>query len=319
MSLFLTIPISGQGIITDVAAAKSLPSLMGDPFAITDVFLYSHGWWTTAEAAMIDYNNFSLGVARSVFALSPGPGRPKGTSLGVGLHWPSSVSEDSRSILNVLQPLSFFNRAEMADIVGAGGAAALLRLILQGRRSNGMPPPRLHLIGHSFGCKVVCSALQALASSGLLDGLTVNVALIQGAFDFDELEPGQSYGDIESKVPQARFLVTHSDLDLAVKDAYVAAGRFKLFSEPKQGLGFAGPSLATRTAFGATDLAVGLGFAPTPAAGLGGRMVVANLTPLHASDGFQTDDPLSMKFSGHHSDIFHKEIYQLITGFMFPG
>src|SRR3954451_20894554 len=100
MSLFLTIPISGQGVVTDVAAARLLPSVMTDPFGITDVFLYSHGWWTTAEAAMIDYNSFSIGVAGSVFAMGPGPGRPRATSLGIGLHWPSSITEDSRSILN---------------------------------------------------------------------------------------------------------------------------------------------------------------------------------------------------------------------------
>lgn len=319
MSLFLTIPISGQGVITDVGTARLLPSVMTDPFALTDIFLYSHGWWTAAEAAMIDYNNFSLGVARSVFGLSPGPGRPRGTSLGIGLHWPSSVSEDSRSILNVLQPLSFFNRAKMADIVGSAGGAALLRLILQARRPAGTPPLRLHLIGHSFGCKVVCSALQALTSTGLLDHLTVNAALIQGAFDFDELEPGQSYGDIATKAPQTRILVTRSDLDLAVKDAYVAAGQFELFSKAKQGLGFAGPSSATRAAYHATDLKVGPGFSLGSAPDLSGRMVVADLTPLHATSDFQPDDPVSQKLSGHHSDIYHQEIYDLVTRFMFPS
>ncbi len=62
MSLFLTLPISGQGTITDVDTARALPSVMGDPFGFTDVFLYSHGWWTSAESAMIDYNAFSVGV-----------------------------------------------------------------------------------------------------------------------------------------------------------------------------------------------------------------------------------------------------------------
>jgi hypothetical protein len=293
--------------------------MMTDPFAITDVFLYSHGWWTTAEAAMIDYNGFSIGMARSVFAMGPGPGRPKGTSLGIGLHWPSSVSEDTRSILNVLQPLTFFNRARMADIVGAGGATALLRLILQAPRPRGTSPPRLHLIGHSFGCRVVCSALQALAPSGLLDGLSVDVALIQGAFDFDDLEPDRNYGDIGTKAPQTRLLVTRSDMDLALKDAYVAAGRLNLFAGPKQALGFAGPSAPTRTAFDAHDITVGPGFSLASATDLNGRMAVADLTPLHAADDYRPDDPLTLRVSGHHSDIFQNEIYQLVTGFMFPS
>ncbi len=78
MSLFLTLPISGQGTITDVDTARALPSVMGDPFGFTDVFLYSHGWWTSAESAMIDYNAFSVGVSRIVLGL----GRRCGSSEG---------------------------------------------------------------------------------------------------------------------------------------------------------------------------------------------------------------------------------------------
>ena len=36
---------------------------MSSPFAFTDIFLYSHGWWTSAEGAMNDYSRFSIGLA----------------------------------------------------------------------------------------------------------------------------------------------------------------------------------------------------------------------------------------------------------------
>ena len=39
----------------------------------------------------------------------------------------------------------------------------------------------------------------------------------------------------------------------------------------------------------------------------------ADLTPLH-----QAHPEASEPFSGHHSDIFHDEIYQLIAAFLFP-
>ena len=315
MSLFLTLPISGQGTITDVDTARALPSVMGDPFGFTDVFLYSHGWWTSAESAMIDYNAFSVGVARIVLGLGSAVGHPKATSLGIGLHWPSIVSEDPRSILNVVQPLTFFNRARMADIVGASGASALLRLVLTAPRPAGTAPPKIHLVGHSFGCKVVCSALQALASTGLFNGVSVDVALIEAAFDQDSLEPGRAYGDVFSQIPQIRILVTHSDLDLALRDAYVAAGVFNLHGGPKPALGFAGPTAKTPNAAGATQIAVDVGFTRTGAPGLTGPLVVANLTPLHQNDGWIVTD----KLSGHHSDIFQEEIYQLVAAFMFPA
>jgi hypothetical protein len=38
-SLVLTIPISDQGTITDVSAARALPSVMGAPFGFSDIFL----------------------------------------------------------------------------------------------------------------------------------------------------------------------------------------------------------------------------------------------------------------------------------------
>jgi hypothetical protein len=315
MSLFLTLPISGQGTITDVDTARALPSVMGDPFGVTDVFMYSHGWWTSAESAMIDYNTFSIGVSRIVLGLGAAPTHPKATSLGIGVHWPAIISEDSNSILNLVQPLTFFNRARMADIVGASGVAALLRLILMASRPAGTPPPRIHLIGHSFGCRVVCSALQALASTGLLNGVTIDAVLLQAAFDGDSLEPGKAYGDVFSQIPQVRILATRSDVDLALRSSYLAAGVFNLDRGPKKALGFAGPTPETPNAASATQISIDVGFTGTGAPDLQGPLTVADLTPLHAHDGWTVTDPLS----GHHTDIFHEEIYQLIAAFMFPA
>jgi hypothetical protein len=314
MSLFLTLPVSGQGTITDVSAARALPSLMGDPFGFTDVFMYTHGWWTSAEAAMIDYNSFSIGMSRVVLGFGGGSGRPKTSSLGIGLHWPSMISEDSRSILNILQPLTFFHRARMADIVGASAGAALLRLILSAPRPEGTPPPRIHLIGHSFGCKVLLASLQALASTGLLDGVTVNAALMEAACDNNSLEPGRDYGDVFAKIPQLRILLTRSDLDKALRDAYPDAGKFNLVTGAKPALGFAGPSANTPNAAGAIRFAVDPGFSLGGAPDLSGPLVVADLTRLHSMDGVEPD-----AFAGHHSDIFHEEIYELIAGFFFPS
>jgi len=173
----------------------------------------------------------------------------------------------------------------------------------------------MHLIGHSFGCKVVCSALQAVASTGLLNGVTVDAVLIEAAFDQDSLEPGKTYGDVFTQMPQVRILATRSNLDLALKDAYVAAGLFNLEGDPKQALGFAGPTANTPNAAGATHVSIDVGFTRTGAPDLRGPLVVADLTPLHEHDGWTVTDPLS----GHHTDIFHDEIYQLIAAFMFPA
>ena len=317
-SNYLMIPISGQGIIVDPGTKDIIQKAMVPPFGYTDLLLYSHGWWTTAETAMVDYNRFLMGLAPIVVTADAAAGVASRVLLGLGIHWPSMVSEDANTPLTVLQPFTYFNRAKMADEVGEHGGYSLLRLALEARRDAGIDRPRIQLVGHSFGCKVVCSALEALAEtlgpSGLLEDLPVNVVLLQAAFDNNALEPGESYGKVFAAYPKLRVLATRSDLDSAVGEAYVAVQRImNLFGTPTPGLGAAGPSAGTAAAVGgASTLKVVPGF-PMPAAGsLTGRLIVADLTPLH-----QANPSGSVPFSGHHSDIYHDEIYRLMTAFLF--
>jgi hypothetical protein len=324
-SLFLMVPISAQGVVVDPGTGPLVQSAMAPPFEFTDVFMYSHGWWTRADAAMVDYNRFLIGMSPVVLAVAAAPGAGAQVSFGLGLHWPSMVSEDSDSPLAAIQPFTYFNRSKMADAVGSNGGYSLLRLILEARRAGARTFPRLHLIGHSFGCKVVCAALQQLAQTfagtGLLADLPIRLTLIQGAFDFDALEARKAYAHVLDAYPKLRLLVTRSELDFAVGREYVVVQRvMNLFhgASATPGLGFAGPSDGTvaraRTAGGVTSLAVGPGFIP-PDRGLDARLVVADLTPLHRAN----PDPAFSKdgLSGHHSDIFHPEIYRLLVAFGF--
>lgn len=317
-SNYLMIPISGQGIIVDPGTKDIIQKAMVPPFGYTDFLLYSHGWWTTAETAMIDYNRFLMGLAPIVVTADAAAGTTNRVLLGLGLHWPSMVSEDANTPLTVLQPFTYFNRAKMADEVGEHGSYSLLRLAMEARRDAGLGQPRIQLVGHSFGCKVVCAALEALAEtlapSGLLEDLTVNVVLLQAAFDNNALEPGQSYGQVLGAYPNLRILATRSDLDTAVGEEYVLVQKvMNLFGTPTPGLGAAGPSAGTAAAAGGTTpMSVGPGF-PMPAPGtLAGRLIVADLTPLH-----RANPAGNAPFSGHHSDIFRDEIYRLMTAFLF--
>lgn len=319
-SHYLMVPVSAQGVIVDPGTKDILQAAMADPFAHTDVFLYSHGWWTRAESAMVDYNRFIMGFGAVGIALDAAAGGVARAVLGIGVHWPSMVSEDSNSPLTVLQPFTYFNRAKMADDVGEHGTYSILRLMLEARRDAGIAPPRFHLIGHSFGCKVVCAALEGLATtvapSGLLAGVTLNVVLLQAAFDNDALEPGRSYGHVLSALPTTRFLVSTSTLDTAVGDEYVLVQKvMNLFGTPTKGLGAAGPSAGTAAAAGgSTALVVGPGFTPPARSTLAGRLVVADLSTLHAANPSH-----AVRFSGQHSDIYYNEIYRLIAAFIGLG
>ena len=152
MSLFLTLPISGQGTITDVDTGRALPSVMGDPFGFTDVFLYSHGWWTSAESAMIDYNAFSVGVWRIVLGLGGAVGHPKATSLGIGLHWPSiggetPVNPQRGSAAHLFQPGEDGRHRRCERRLG------LAAPVLTAARPTGTPPPEIHLVATASAAK----------------------------------------------------------------------------------------------------------------------------------------------------------------------
>ena len=225
------------------------------------------------------------------------------------------ISEQQNSLVNIFQPLSFFNRAMMADDVGEEGGYATLRLILEALQAAGLPAPSLRLLGHSFGCKVVCAALQQMAvqSASLLAGVSIDLVLLEAAFDCNELDAGQSYGEVAG-LPNIRILISHSDLDTALKVAYFAAGHLKLFGQRQQALGYAGPTDALKARFGgAQSVSVDVGFTTAP--GLNARLVVADLTLLHTHDSYKVDT-LTEAPSGHHSDIYQPEIYRLISQFL---
>jgi hypothetical protein len=313
-SLFIMVPTTGQGAFTDpVYLVPVLQATMKPPFDFSDVFIYSHGWWTDANRAMDEYTRFSVGLA-GVILLAP---RPPAASLGIGIHWPSMLSEDSRSPLDFFEALSYFNRAMMADDVGEEGGYAMLRVILEVCRQSRRPAPRIHFLGHSFGCKVVCSILQTMATSDFADYLEdvrINLVLLEAAFEYDGLDPGQIYGKVIDKVPNLRILVTKSQQDSALTKLFVNAGRLKAFGRAKRALGDVGPSDGLIARLGApTAISVDVGY--TTSAGLDARLVVADLTPLHQHDTYPVPDA----FSGHHSDIFQPEVYQLIAGFLLAG
>ncbi len=319
MAHFLTVPINENGIITDGHIDDEIKYAAVSPFAFTDVFFYSHGWWTTAVASMADYNNFSIGFARTLHNLiekssNSVPQFPAGFSaLSIGLHWPSMLSEDSRSVVNFVEAASFFTMEFRADDVGQTAGYALIRLLLESRKSAA--PFRFHLLGHSFGCRVVLSTLQQLtadpATMALAQRAQFKVVLIQAAADYDSLAPEKLYKDILTGFPHIKMLATVSANDKALNEWYPAAQKLAhLFKDPVFALGAKGfvdkPAPAN-----IHTIAIGPGSVPAPT----GQFVVADLTPLHQAR-LARDRTVSDGFSGQHSDIYVDEIYELLARFL---
>jgi hypothetical protein len=316
MSHHFIVAVNENGLFQDQTISSDVTLAMAPLFQFNDVFVFSHGWWTNATRAMEGYNRFTIEFSstfRAVAALAALP------TLSIGVHWPSTLTEDQFSLANYFEALSFYTMEKRADTVGENSVYALLKVLL-GARPAGAPALRIHLLGHSFGCKVVCKALQQLVSDGgtALNNSVVrfDMVLIEAAFDNDELETVNDYGAIVGSLPSLRLLITHSDLDSALGTLYPKAHKLAhIFQTVKPALGFAGPTDATVGLFGgATQVTVNpdptTGTPPTPA--IGGRLVVADLTPLHQAHPEDND-----QYSGHHSDIFHDEIYRLLTAFFF--
>ncbi|HLW61152.1 MAG TPA: alpha/beta hydrolase [bacterium] len=304
MSNFITAPINENGIILDPDIGSILKDAMSPPFRFTDVFVYSHGWWTDATGAVADYNRFSMELTKQLLligATSPTLPHLPASSFATAVQWPST--------------LSFYSMGKRADVVGQHGVYALLRMIFEALSALAAPPSlRLHLLGHSFGCRVVCSALEQISKDGtqVPPAVALDVVLLQAAFNSDELDPNGMYGNA-SKL-NLRLLVTRSDGDTSLGRWYPIAERLvNLFSgRSVSALGAAGPSAVTQTEFGgAGAIAVGPGFTYPAVVPLTERLIAADLSPLHAATG------PGYLFSGHHSDIYHDEIYQLIAGFFF--
>ena len=62
MSHYITLPIDANGVIDPDEKIQDIITMsMSAAFGTTDVFIYSHGWWTTADAALKQYNFATTG------------------------------------------------------------------------------------------------------------------------------------------------------------------------------------------------------------------------------------------------------------------
>jgi len=344
MSQYVTIPINENGIVYDVDMNNVITEAMApDPFNYPDVYVYSHGWSNDAVHALNEYNRFSVDLSKYIrllaelepelFAQAPQD------ALAVGIHWPSEITEDADSDLNKAQLLTFYTMEHRADAVGKNAVYTILRIMLDSRSQPGRKAPRINLLGHSFGCKVVLAALQDVYTDykggtiKIPDGTSFNVVLLEPATDNDNLEDGDIYGHVKS-LPNLRMLISTSQQDKALTIWFHAAGALANilhrplqgvvdlfdFTAPPYALGAKGPTQATIDQFGKAGLkyaqvSVDQNFNAAKLYQVDAGLLVADLTPIHTQRVQQK--LYSGGFSGSHSDINFDQIYQLVCGFLF--
>lgn len=159
-------------------------------------------------------------------ATSPGSAAVGGGAAGFGF---GNVLHAARALLNLT---TYYTMKARAGNVGSSGVAALLA-----SANEAAPQARLHLVGHSFGARVVVAAVANHPS-------VHSVALLQGAFshhglaaDYDGKGSDGFFRTVLAPKPRLAgpMLITHTANDKAVGVAYAIASR--LARQQASGLG----------------------------------------------------------------------------------
>lgn len=276
MTLYFFADESGKN--SDPNAGDDVCAAMGSERYETAV-AWVHGWLTRAQ-------DFVAESDRAMVGLMEASAFPKPT-LGMALHWPSTLSEDRLSVLNLFDVATFGVMSARADGVGKNALCALSYSAI--KCATG--PLHLILIGHSFGCRAICAALTQLALAGTdLTNVRIDVVLLQAALTQADLSPAGIYGPLLN-LSNLRMLVTTSRLDRALRDGFPVA--MNLLSPPQD------------------HTAVGYGGVGDEAKGfLKDRLQVLDITD------WQAAFPIDNAFGDQHSNIYLPQIYAATAAFL---
>ncbi len=216
----------------------------------------------SAEFFTTDANDLFQRMGKAVIA--PGPGATGGaTALDAGgaagvRDLVNGVKAAGRRLANLTTYLQMKARA---GTVGSKGLAPVLQQVRVGHRDV-----RIHLVGHSFGGRLVTAAANALDD----DTPDVTLSLLQSAFshnglsaDFAQGKPGAFRAVLGDHRASGPILITHTKNDRAVGIAYPLASRISFQNaaalgdknDPYGGMGRNGAQHTAEAGGNATDLA----------------------------------------------------------------
>lgn len=162
-----------------------------------------------------------MGGAASIGA-GTGSVDDQGSAAGLG----SLLSGTLGGAAKLLNLLTYYTMKERAGVVGAGGVHDALVKAMQ---TN--PALRLHLVGHSFGGRLVTAAAKGRTGAPPLS--LASLCLLQAAFSHygfagnaaNTGKPGFFRGVLTDGILRGPGIVTHSRWDYAVGYAYAIASR----------------------------------------------------------------------------------------------
>ncbi|MEO6877832.1 MAG: hypothetical protein ABI205_05080 [Gemmatimonadaceae bacterium] len=159
------------------------------------------------------------------------PSRDQATSQGGAAgftDWIGKAVDGAKSLVNLV---TYYQMKNRAGVVGQTGVRDMLQRLRDTRPTEGENALRLHLLGHSFGCRLVTAATQGPPGANALpvDSLT----LLQAAFShygFAQSYDGVHDGFFRSVVTdparvRGPVIITFTAKDKAVGLAYPIASR----------------------------------------------------------------------------------------------
>ena len=179
------------------------------------------------------------------FTLDVEPGTGAAQGLGTAV---SSVFQGARSaVLWALNKLTYYTMKNRAGVVGVALADTVLSTLAPATDL------RLHLIGHSFGGRLVTAAVSRLVVPGKVT--LASVTLLEAAYSHNGLTAGKGpFAAVVGK-PKGPLSITHTHNDLACTVAYPLASRVS--GDVAQALGDASDPYGAMGANGPQGLAAG--------------------------------------------------------------
>ena len=176
-----------------------------------DIIVFIHGWNKTAYVAERDYQDFLCRFHARLREAEQAAAIERDRLLIIGVFWRSTLRANGPDPL-LVKWLTYFPIRLRADLMARTGFTALMRELTDGlaaQRPDGIKP-KLHLVGHSFGGRMIVNGMQSFIRLGtpahdLLRRVDrLNMVLLNAAIGPEDFKPVEAVALRAPADPQAR-------------------------------------------------------------------------------------------------------------------
>jgi pimeloyl-ACP methyl ester carboxylesterase len=204
----LEFDVNGKVLFADQQAAVERRVREQQP---RDIVVFIHGWNKTAYVAEREYQDFlcrfhaRLREAERESAVEPD------RLLIIGVFWRSSLAANSPDP-TVAKWITYFPIRARADVLARTGFTDMMRDLTDvlGERRADKAAPKLHLVGHSFGGRMIVNGMQSFIHLGtpahnLLRRVDrLNIVLLNAAIGPEDFKPVEAVALREPADPNER-------------------------------------------------------------------------------------------------------------------